>query len=127
MLKVNGFPAGTVELSPSSISGVRIVPRDGSSVLPANALARVVGCLARHGSDFVLTHATPPERITRSGVGEDDAARPLGDRTMPLKFVISRLDAHLGARMSASGMLIGPGGAEGLNVMLVERVADRCP
>jgi mono/diheme cytochrome c family protein len=127
MLKVNGFPAGTVELSPSTIAGVRIVPRDGSAVLPANALARVVGCLARQGGEWVLTHATTPVRITRSGAGEDDSARPLGDRTMPLKFVISRLDADLGARVSASGMLLGPGGAEGLNVTLVERVADRCP
>ena len=46
MLKSNGFPAGTTELGGDTIANVQIVPKDGSTELPANALARVVGCLA---------------------------------------------------------------------------------
>src|SRR4029077_8875633 len=42
MLKSNGFPAGAAELGPDTIAGVQIVPKDGSTELPANALARVV-------------------------------------------------------------------------------------
>jgi hypothetical protein len=46
---------------------------------------------------------------------------------MPLKFVLTRLDSFVGQRMSASGLLIGAGGADGINVTTVSRVADTCP
>ena len=46
---------------------------------------------------------------------------------MTLKFVLSRLDSYVGQRMSASGLLIGTGGADGLNVSSVSRVAQTCP
>jgi quinoprotein glucose dehydrogenase len=127
ILRANGVSAGHVELAPEAIADVRIVPRDGSQVLPANALVKVVGCLARQGSDWVLTHAAAPERVAKSGAVPGDAQRPLGDRTMALKFVLTRLDAFVGRRMSVSGLLMGAGGADGLNVTLVERVAESCP
>ena len=59
----------------------------------------------------MLTSATAPERIERIGVGAEDASRPLGNRTTTLKFVLTRLDAFVGQRMSVSGILIGAGGA----------------
>jgi len=127
ILKSNSFPAGTAELTPDRISTVQIIPKDGPGELPANVLARVVGCLAKSGSDWVLTSATAPVRIERTGVGPDDATRPLGSRTTTLKFVLTRLDSYLGQRMSASGLLIGAGGADGLNVTTVNRVAETCP
>lgn len=127
MLRANGFPAGGVELTPESSAAVRIVPKDGSSVLPANALARVVGCLTRRGDEWVLTQATAPERISRSGPGADDASRPLGQRTIALKYLITRVDGLADQRVSASGMLIGAGGVDGLNVTTVDSVAAQCP
>jgi mono/diheme cytochrome c family protein len=127
ILKSNGLPSGPTELRPETAASVRIVPRDGSSTLPANALARVVGCLAKNGTDWVLTSATAPERIDRAGVGPEDASRPLGKGTIALKFVLTRLDPYLGQRLSASGILLGAGGADGLNVSSVTRVAGACP
>ena len=127
ILKSNGFPTGTVELAPETVAGVQIIPKDGPGELPANTLVRVIGCLARNGNDWVLTSATAPERIERIGVGAEDASRPLGDRTTTLKFVLTRLDSFVGQRMSVSGMLIGAGGADGINVTTVNRVADTCP
>ena len=127
ILRSNGLPAGTTELGPTSTAHLKIIPKDGSTALPANSLARVVGCLAKNGSDWVLTNATPPERIDAAGVGKDDATRPLGDGKITLKFVLSRLDSFVGQRMSASGILIGTGGADGLNVSAVSRVAPACP
>jgi hypothetical protein len=44
-----------------------------------------------------------------------------------LKFVLTRLDAFAGQRMSVSGILIGAGGANGINVSTVNRVAESCP
>lgn len=127
ILKANGLPAGTTELAPEAIAGVQIVPKGGAGELPAGTLVRVVGCLARVGNDWVLTSATAPQRVDKSGVGTDDATIALGDRTTPLKFVVTRLDAFAGQRMSASGLLIGAGGSEGLNVTTVTRVAETCP
>jgi len=125
MLKSNGFPAGPTELNPDSISGVQIVPKDGGAELPANALARVVGCLTRSGTNWAVTSATAPERAER--VSSDDATRPLGNRTITLKFVLTKLDALVGSRVAVSGLLIGAGGVDGINVTEVRRLAGKCP
>ena len=127
MLKSNGFPAGDTELGRNTISGVQIVPKDGSTELPADAYARVVGCLARSGEDWVVTKATTPERAERVAPSGEDATRPLGDRTMPLKFVVTHLDSLAGSRVAVSGLLIGADGADGINVTAVNRVAPKCP
>jgi len=128
ILKANGFPAGAAEVTPDSVVGVQIIPKGGPGELPANTLVRVVGCLApKSGSDWVLTNATAPERVDKAGAGAEDATRQLGDRTATLKFVLTRLDQHVGKRMSVSGLLIGVGGKDGINVTNVNRVADSCP
>jgi mono/diheme cytochrome c family protein len=127
LLKSNGFPAGAAELGRDTSAAVQIVPKDGNTELPANALGRVVGCLARSGSEWVVTHATSPERAERASPGGEDATRPLGRRTMALKFVVTQLDALAGSRVAVSGLLIGAGGADGINVTTVSRVAEKCP
>jgi S-disulfanyl-L-cysteine oxidoreductase SoxD len=127
VLKSNGIPAGTTELVPAAVAAVPIVPKDGPAELPAGALVRVVGCLAKTGSDFVLTSATAPQRIDKTGPGADDATRPLGEKSIALKFLLTKLDADIGKRVSATGLLIGVGGTGGLNVSTVNKVADSCP
>ena len=62
MLKSNGFPAGTTSSRAIPSASVQIVPKDGSTELPADALVRVVGCLTKSGADWVVTNATTPER-----------------------------------------------------------------
>jgi hypothetical protein len=127
ILKANGFPTGTAELAPDSGTNALIIPKDGPGELPTGTLVRVVGCLARMGSDWTLTSATAPERTEKSVVGPEDATRPLGDRTTTLKFVLTRLDASLGKRMSVAGLLLGAGGVNGINVSTINRVAETCP
>jgi mono/diheme cytochrome c family protein len=130
MLKSNGFPAGAAELGPDTIASVQIVPKDGSTELPANALARVVGCLTRNGADWVVTNATTPERAERAehaGPGGEDATMPLGSRRMVLKYVVTKLDGLAGSRVAVNGLLIGEGGVDGINVTTVNRVAPKCP
>jgi S-disulfanyl-L-cysteine oxidoreductase SoxD len=129
ILKSNGFPAGTTELAPETVANVRIVPKEGPGTgqLPANTLVRIVGCLARSGSEWVLTSATAPERVEKTAVGPEDASRPLGSRTTTLKFVLTRLDSFVGRRMSVTGLLLGAGGVDGVNVSTVNRVAETCP
>jgi mono/diheme cytochrome c family protein len=127
MLKSNGFPAGTMELGRNTVAEVQIIPKDGGTELPANALARVVGCLARSGTDWVVTKATTPERAERVPREGEDATRPLGSRTIPLKFVVTHLDPLAGSRVAVSGLLMGASGADGINVTAVTRVAEKCP
>jgi mono/diheme cytochrome c family protein len=127
ILKSNGFPPGNTELGRNTVADVQIVPRDGRAELPANALARVVGCLARSGADWVVTSATTPERAERVAAGGDDATRPLGNHRLQLKFVLTRLDTLVGSRVAVSGLLIGADGADGINVTAVNRVAEKCP
>src|SRR5688572_10626400 len=98
ILRSNGLPAGQTELSPQTIAGVQIIPKDGPGELPANTLVRVVGCLAKSGTDWVLTSATAPARAEKTEATAEDATRPLGDRTLTLKFVLTRLDSFVGQR-----------------------------
>jgi mono/diheme cytochrome c family protein len=127
VLKSNGVPAGTAELVPSAVAAIPIVPKDGPAELPAGALVRVVGCLAKDGADFVLKNATAPQRTDKTGAAPDDATRALGEKSITLKFLLTKLDSDIGKRMSATGLLIGAGGSGGLNVSTVNKVADSCP
>src|SRR5438552_14988847 len=127
VLKSNGIPAGTTDLVPSAVAAIPIIPKDGPAELPAGALVRVVGCLGKNGSDFVLTSATPPQRTDKTGTAPEDATRPLGEKSITLKFLLTKLDADIGKRVSATGLLIGVGGISGLNVSTVTKVADSCP
>jgi mono/diheme cytochrome c family protein len=128
ILKSNGFPAGKTEVTPETVANVQIIPKDGPGELPNNTLVRVVGCLApKSGSDWTLTSATVPQRIEKTGPVPEDTTRPLGDRTVTLKFVLNRLDTFVGQRMSVTGILIGAGGVNGINVATVNRVAEACP
>ena len=124
ILKSNGFPAGQRELTAESTAGVAIVHKDGSRDLPADALAHVVGCLERSGSEWRLVKASRPARVLAGGAV--DTKRPLGDRTIVLRFVLTSLQKYVGYRMSATGRLMGEGGADGLNVTSVSPIAQTC-
>ena len=57
----------------------------------------------------------------RAGIGR------LREKSIALKFLLTKLDADIGKRVSATGLLIGVGGVGGLNVSTVTKVADSCP
>ncbi len=67
--------------------------------------------------------ATTPERAENAPAGKTPH-RPLGSRTIPLKFVVTRLEPLAGSRVAVSGLLIGADGADGINVTTVNRVAE---
>jgi len=125
ILKTNGFPSGNQELTQASSDGVSIVAKEGPGELPAGALAHVVGCLARGGDGAWRLNkgATPVRVLSRQ---TPDPQRPLGTREYVLTSVITRLDKFMGHRMSATGRLIGLGGAGGLEVSSIVPVSERC-
>jgi mono/diheme cytochrome c family protein len=129
ILQSNEFPAGSVELSKTTATGVQIVRKSGaSSELPASTLVHVVGCLAPRGADgsWTLTRGTRPLRSAGPVSADTDRAAALGDRTFALKFVLTNLTRFVGHRIAVTGLLLGEGGADGLNVNTVTSVAETC-
>jgi S-disulfanyl-L-cysteine oxidoreductase SoxD len=125
ILNTNGFPSGARELTAASSEGVQIVKKGGSTELPANAFAHVVGCLAKgEGRDWKLTRGTRPARVFESKTPDVNAQ--LGDREYTLKFVLTSLDKYVGHRMSVGATLMGEGGRDGLNVRGISPVDATC-
>lgn len=125
ILTANQFPAGASELTEASITGVRIIRKDGSGELPSGSLAHVVGCLEKGtGRNWKLVNGSRPSRVVE---GQNvDRSAPLGDREYALMFVLTSLDKFVGHRMSVRASLMGEGGAQGLNVTTIESVSATC-
>jgi mono/diheme cytochrome c family protein len=127
ILSSNGFPAGPRELTVEAVSGVRIVPKDGSNDLPAGSFVHVVGCLARgeKPGQWKVQRAAAPVRVF-AGDAVDAAGTPLGTREFALLFVITPLDRFVGHRVSVRGSLVGANGADGVNVTTVASASETC-
>jgi mono/diheme cytochrome c family protein len=124
ILNSNGFPSGTTDLSATTAVGIQIITREGPGELPASTLARVVGCLEKVGSTFQLVRGSRP---VRAGSGLPPANTvALSDRTVPLKFLVLPLDRYVGQKMAATGLLLGEGGRDGMNVETVVPVSQQC-
>ena len=127
ILSRNEVPAGSAPFTATSGVGVEILPKGGAAKeLADKTLARVVGCLTKAGAGWTVTSATAPERADASGAAASDGSRALGDRSYPLLFVLTRLDRMAGHRIFVKGLLVGEGGADGINVTEVGSVATTC-
>jgi hypothetical protein len=127
LLRSNNLPAGQTELTPASGATVQIVPKEGSTgELPATTLARVVGCLAPQDADksWRVTQASKPERV--KSIEAYPTSIDGGDRQYALKFVLQPLAPLVGHRIAVVGILLGDGGADGINVSTVTSVAPTC-
>jgi hypothetical protein len=78
------------------------------------------------GGDWVVARATAPVRTDKGGAVPTDATRPLGTRSFTLRFSLTKLDRFADQRVVATGLLIGVGGAGGINVSDVTRIAQTC-
>jgi mono/diheme cytochrome c family protein len=124
LLRENGMPAGEVGLTAEIAAGVGIVPEDGDSELPNSTLAYVVGCLApSEAGEWHLMQGSVAERAEGLAGNPD---RALGSRSYPLLFVLSPLDEWVGHRLAVTGLLVGDGGANGINVNTIESLAPDC-
>lgn len=126
VLKANDLPIGPQELTPETSASIRIVAKDGSGELPASTLARIVGCLAPRAADgtWHVTRATVPERANAATMAPAEAS--LGNREFVLKFVLTPLTSMVGQRVVVTGLLLGEGGVDGVNVSTVKSVAPAC-
>lgn len=124
MLNANELPSGDAELTAESVVDIQIIAEDGPGELPNSTLAYVVGCLEEGPDGWQLTSGS--RAIRAESLSDVDRDQPLGERVYPLLFVLTPLDEYVGWRMGATGLLIGEGGSDGLNVSTVEPIADAC-
>jgi hypothetical protein len=122
ILHTNGFPVGQSDLTRDSSKGVQIIRKEGPGELPATALARIEGCLVKAADGWRLTKATAPVRV-RGGAPRPASA---ANREFALKFVLTPLDKLAGQRIEATGLLIGEGGKDGLNLSSTKTIAPTC-
>jgi mono/diheme cytochrome c family protein len=128
ILSRNNLPAGTAALTAQNAADFEIIPKDGPRALADKTLARVVGCLAKAGSGWVVNNATAPERAEPSGAAPADlGTRALGGGSFQLLFVLTRLDRMAGHRVAVRGLLVGENGSGGINVTEVTDVGATCP
>jgi mono/diheme cytochrome c family protein len=136
VLKSNGMPAGGQELNAQNVAGIRVQKKSGPEPLPDFSMVRVVGCLSKESGNWVLSHASEPERTTeveKSTSAELEAARQqtLGEKTFRLQN-LSYLGAdfnpesHTGHKMHAKGTLMRLPGGDRIQLTSMEMIDASC-
>jgi mono/diheme cytochrome c family protein len=132
VLRVNGFPAGKAELTPSVVEKSLLVGKDGPRPLPTNAQVQLIGCF----SSGMLFQATEPVRTRdpQHSTAEElqrSAAQPLGTQSFRLQnlddlagFTIAAYEKH---KVQVKGVLIrGGAGNDRINVLSLESLSSGC-
>ena len=138
LLAANEFPAGSAELTTSSLGGVELVGKDGPKPLPTNALVMVAGCLAPGEKDtWKLTNATRPARTRTADATtpeelKNSASRPLADQEFALQDLAGWRPGfapatYRGHKVQVKGVLIRQANQNRIHVTSFESVAEKCP
>jgi mono/diheme cytochrome c family protein len=132
LLAQNGFPAGTDELQPSGMTGIRIAASGATAgAVPDFALVQVVGCLAESGRAWSLRNATEPVRTREPETPADSEttqldASPTGTRTFRLLQVYAAPKGWSGQRVVAKGFLVRSGSEERMTVTSMRPLVSPC-
>jgi hypothetical protein len=133
LLRTNGYPAGTSELTVAKTRDILLVGPDGPKPLPANVLVSAVGCLATNSDgDWSLASGASPIRVR------------VGDETTPAELAASRaallgqfsyklINAEdfpvaklKGQKVQAKGVLTKVANPFTLSVQSLESAGDAC-
>ena len=136
ILQVNGFPAGSQELTAAVVANTRLVGKNGPQPLPSNTLVQSVGCLTRQGDEWMLIQASEPVRTPDAETTTPEelkraAALPLGAGTLRLQNLDElrpgfRADPWAGHKVQAKGVLIRQPNRDRINVLSLESVSPVC-
>jgi mono/diheme cytochrome c family protein len=127
VLKENGFPAGTHELTADALDGVRVLPGRPRPPPPIGdfSYVEVVGCLAAGPHDsWILTRASAPV-VPATGAAAMTtpaaAATPLGTATFHLLDAMAYAPQdHAGHKMYVRGLLIRLPGEQRMTISAFE-------
>ena len=132
LLKENGFPAGSQELTADTLDGVGVLPGRSKPAPPIGGFSyvEVVGCLAPGPQHtWLLTHASEPV-VPAAGApppASAAAARPLGGATFHLLDAMAYApEAHAGHKMYVRGLLIKLPDEERIAISAFEMLAPQC-
>ena len=135
VLKANGYPVGSAELTADTVERVRVVGKDGPAPVPNFALVAAVGCLARSATGvWSIEHSTEPVRTRNPDPSPEAERRALaataaGPGRFELMDVYSSGNGHVGHLMEVKGLLIrGTGGTpDRINITGIQMLAPDCP
>ena len=132
MLRENGFPAGSRELTAEALDGIRVVPGKAKPPPPVGdfSYVEVVGCLsAGPQHTWLLTKASEPIAVATSAATAASAAAgtALGTGTFQLVDALAYApESHKGHKMYVRGLLIKVPGDERLTISALEMVSATC-
>jgi S-disulfanyl-L-cysteine oxidoreductase SoxD len=135
LLRENGFPAGTSELTMNAeaLDSLQIAKKGAAAGAPNFALVQVVGCLTRDQlAGWTLTEASEPV-VTRDNTPSAAAlkaaeAKPLGRETFGLVSVdaATKSGSFNGRKVEARGLLYRDGAYADLNVTSIKPLSPDC-
>jgi S-disulfanyl-L-cysteine oxidoreductase SoxD len=133
LLKENGFPAGTEELTTRALDGIRVLPGRPKPPPPIGdfSYVEVVGCLTSgpHNT-WMLTQASEPVAAVPAATPRTapaEAATTLGAQTFHLLDAMAYApDEHKGHKMSVRGLLIKLPGEQRITISSFEMVSPTC-
>jgi hypothetical protein len=131
LLKENGFPSGSQELSADALDGIRILPGRPKPPPPVSdfSYVEVVGCLtADRGGTWLLTRASTPVAASASASSATSATTPtLGTETFHLLDAMAYApDRHKGQKMFVRGLLIKLPDEQRIAISAFEMVSPTC-
>lgn len=131
VLKENGFPSGSHELTADALDGLLVVPGRAKPPPPVGDFSYVemVGCLSTGPQNtWMLTMASAPVVAAAAPAPSTSAAAtPLGTGTYHLLDAIAYApDGHVGHKMYVRGLLIKVPGDERLTISAFEMVSPTC-
>jgi len=132
VLKENGFPAGTHELTSDALDTIRVLPTQPRPLPPVGdfSYVEVVGCLTRGpGHTWLLTRSSAPLATapTSSSTAPPQVNTPLGTETLHLVDAIAYApDAHNGHKMYVRGLLIKLPDEQRMTISTFETLSPTC-
>jgi mono/diheme cytochrome c family protein len=133
LLKENGFPAGSQELTHDALDGIRVVPGRPKPPPPIGdfSYVEVVGCLtAGPENTWMLTQGSEPVVAVPTASTPSPpaaAAKPLGTQTIRLLDAMAYApDDHKSQKMYVRGLLIRLPGEQRMTISSLEMVSPTC-
>ena len=132
MLRENGFPAGSRELTAEALDGIRVLPGRPKPPPPVGdfSYVEVVGCLTRAPNEWTLTRASEPVAAATApsaAPAADTTGKPLGTRTFHLVDALAYVpENHVGQKMYVRGLLIKLPDEQRITISAFETVSPTC-
>jgi len=136
LLKENGFPAGSQELTSDALDGIRVLPGRPKPPPPIGdfSYVEVVGCLtAGPQNTWLLTRASATSlalaaaSASSMSPGPAATAKPLGTQTFHLLDAMAYApDDHRGHKMYVRGLLIKLPDEQRMTISAFEMVSPAC-